>query len=193
VEIKIALPKGRILRKTAALLQKAEWGLDEYHSKISFYHPESLKFPNLRIRVLHEKDIPIQVAVGNYDLGICGLDWIEELLAKYPSSDLVKVKDLLYGGGALYMAASVSQAVSPGGSLKAGDGAVRIASEYPHLAESFALKTRLSRFSIFPVWGAAEVYPPENADMALISAKAEADIASYGMVPLNRVLDFSAV
>ena len=56
--------------------------------------------------MFHEKDIPIQIAMGNYDLGICGLDWIEELLVKYPSSDLVKVKDLAYGEGALYMAAS---------------------------------------------------------------------------------------
>ena len=108
MEIKIALPKGRLLRKTAALLQKADWGLDEYHSKMGFYHPKSQRFPDLRIKVFHEKDIPIQVAVGNYDLGICCLDWVEELLAKYPSSDLVKVKDLLYGEGALYMAASVS-------------------------------------------------------------------------------------
>ena len=37
--IKIALPKGRLLRKTAAMLQKADWGLDEYHSKIGFYRP----------------------------------------------------------------------------------------------------------------------------------------------------------
>ena len=36
MQIKIALPKGRLLRKTSALLHKAEWGLDEYHSKISF-------------------------------------------------------------------------------------------------------------------------------------------------------------
>ena len=69
---------------------------------------------------------------------------------------------------------------------------MRIASEYPNLAESFALRNRLSRFSIFPVWGAAEVYPPENADMALIAAKAEAELAGYGMVPVSKVLDFSA-
>jgi len=192
VDIKIALPKGRLLRKTASLLQKADWGLDEYHSRINFYHPKSQRFPALIIKVLHEKDIPIQVAVGNYDLGICGLDWIEELLAKYPSSDLVKVKDLLYGEGALYMAASSSKVVSSIEPMKTRSVVLRIASEYPNLAEFFALKTRLSRFSIFPVWGAAEVYPPENADMALLSAKAEAEMVGYGMVPVSKVLDFSA-
>ncbi len=190
MEIKIALPKGRLLRKTAALLQKAEWGLDEYHSKIGFYHPKSQRFPDLRIRVFHEKDIPIQVAVGNYDLGICGLDWIEELLAKYPRSALVKVKDLLYGEGTLFMAASPSQAASTTESLKTATGVVRIASEYPNLAESFALRNRLSHFSIFPVWGAAEVYPPENADMALVSASAET--MGNGVVPVSKVLVYRA-
>ncbi len=124
--------------------------------------------------------------MGNYDLGICCLDWVEELLAKYPSSDLVKVKDLFYGEGMLYMAASAT------GPVKGRNGVTRIASEYPNLAESFALKTRFSRFSIFPVWGAAEVFPPENADMALLAVKTEAELVDYDMVPVSKVLDFSA-
>ena len=184
--VKIALPKGRLLRKTAALLQKADWRLDEYHSSMGFYRPKSGKFPGLLIRVFHEKDIPIQIAMGNYDLGICGLDWIEELLAKYPSSDVVKVKDLLYGGSSLYMAAAYKSL-----DLRQNGTPLRIASEYPNLAEAFALKNRLSRFSIFPVWGAAEAYPPENADMVLLSVSGPADIVKYGLSPFSRVLDFS--
>jgi len=185
--IKIALPKGRLLRKTAAMLQKADWGLDEYTSNMGFYRPKSQKFPDVLIRVFHEKDIPIQIAMGNYDMGVCCLDWIEELLVKYPSSDLVKVQDLMYGGGALYMAAA-----SLPEDLRQNGTPVRIASEYPNLAEAFALKKRMSRFSVFPVWGAAEAYPPENADMVLLSAKAGAEVAGYGMVPVGRILDFSA-
>jgi len=53
--------------------------------------------------MFHERDIPVQVAIGNYDLGICGLDWLEELLVKYPSSALMKVESLGYGRGALYV------------------------------------------------------------------------------------------
>lgn len=185
--IKIALPKGRLLRKTAALLQKAEWGLDEYHSKTGFYRPRSQKFPELLVRVFHEKDIPIQIAMGNYDLGICCLDWIEELLVKYPSSGVVKVRDLGYGEGALYTASTFSSR-----ELRHNGALVRIASEYPNLAESFALRERLGRFSIFPVWGAAEVYPPENADVALLAARSPSELTSYGIVSLTRILDFSA-
>ncbi len=185
--IKLALPKGRLLRKTAAMLQKAEWGIDDYHSKTGFYRPCSQKFPDLLLRVFHEKDIPIQIAMGNYDLGICCLDWIEELLVKYPSSDIVKVKDLAYGEGALYVASTSSP-----DRVWSNGSPVRIASEYPNLAESYALKKRLGRFSIFPVWGAAEVYPPENADMALLAARSASDLTGYGIVSLVNVLNFSA-
>jgi ATP phosphoribosyltransferase len=187
VAIKIALPKGRLLRKTSALLQKAEWGLDEYHSKMGFYHPQSQRFPDLRIKVFHEKDIPIQVAVGNYDLGICSLDWIEELLAKYPDSAVVKVKDLMYGEGTLYVAAASSPS-----ELGRNGSPVRIASEYPNLAEAFALRSRLSRFSVFPVWGAAEAYPPESAEMALLAARNAGEIAAGGLAPLSVLCDCSA-
>ena len=191
MQIKIALPKGRFLDRTAALLKKANWGLDGYREKVSLYHLKSQRFPTLLIKVFHEKDIPIQVAVGNYDLGICGLDWVEELLVKYPSSALTRVKDLGYGEGVLCATASPFQAVSSVGQLKAKANSIRIVSEYPNLAASFALKSRLSRFNIFPVWGAAEVYPPESADLALISGRSEAEFLSRGMVPVSKVLDFS--
>ena len=190
MQIKIALPKGRLLRRTSALLQKAEWGLDEYHSKISFYHPKSQRFSDLVIKVLHERDIPVQVAVGNYDLGICSLDWVEELLAKYPSSAIVKIKGLGYGRSTLCMVAGMSQAEAALEQINSGSRITRIASEYPNLAESFALKNRLRRFSIFPVWGAAEVYPPENAELALIAVRSAEELD--GMVALKKVLDSSA-
>jgi ATP phosphoribosyltransferase len=186
VAVKLALPKGRLLRKTAARLQKAGWQLDEYHSKSSFYRPRSQKFPELLIRVFHEKDIPIQIAMGNYDLGICCRDWIEELMVKYPSSEVVKVKDLLYGRGALCIAAPAT------GGAEGRNGFTRIVSEYPNLAEAYALKERLSRFSIFPVWGAAEAYPPENADVALLPMESIVELEGCGMVPLSRELEFSA-
>ncbi|MFH1169723.1 MAG: ATP phosphoribosyltransferase [Chloroflexota bacterium] len=189
--MKIALPKGRLLKKTAALLRRASWELDEYHEEVRFYHSRSQKFPHMLAKVFHEKDIPIQVAVGNYDLGICGSDWVEELLAKYPSSSVVKLRPLGYGECALYMTASPSQPAMVA-AMKSGDGVVRIASEYPNLAESFALRHRLSLFNIFPVWGGAEAYPPEGAEMALISVAAEAELGQRGVVPVSKLLDCEA-
>jgi len=185
------LPKGRFLGETSSLLHRAGWGLDGYRETARFYRLKSAKFPNLSAKVFHEKDIPIQVAVGNYDLGICGLDWIEELLVRYPSSALVKVRDLGYGDGALYVAASRSDAATVT-EVQAKTGIIRIASEYPNLAESFAVNLRLRRFSVFPLWGAAEVYPPESCDLVLIPGGAEEPLFNYGLAPVAKVLSFSA-
>jgi len=179
------------LNETAALLQRAGWELNGYHEGARFYHLKSQRFPDLLAKVFHEKDIPIQVAVGNHDLGICGLDWIEELLAKYPSSTLVKVRNLEYGKGVLYMVTSRSMAASMREEIQTKSGIIRIASEYPNLAESFALNLRLKRFMVFPLWGAAEAYPPESADLALVSGGTDDELSDYALAPVSNVLSFS--
>jgi ATP phosphoribosyltransferase len=185
------LPKGRLLAQTANLLQKADWGLSGYTERARLYHLKSRRFPSLLAKVFHERDIPIQVAVGNYDLGICGLDWVEELLVKYPSSALDKVRNLGYGQDALQVIVSPSLGVAAVEELPAKPEVIRIASEYPNLAESFALNLRLRRFSVFPLWGAAEVYPPESAELALVAGKAE-EFYNYELMPISNVLNFSA-
>ncbi len=190
--IKIALPKGRLLGETADLLQFAGWGLGGYHKKTRLYRLGSERFPDLSAKVFHEKDVPIQVAIGNYDLGVCGLDWIEELLVKYPSSALVKVKNLGYGAGALYLVGSGSGGVSSVDEIGSRTDTVRIASEYPNLAESLALNLRFKRFSIFPLWGGAEVYPPESADMALVPGRIGERSFDYGLLPVSEALCYSA-
>ena len=181
--IKIALPKGRLLDETAVLLQKAGWGLSGYSKGTRLYRLKAKRFPDLSAKVFHEKDVPIQVAIGNYDFGICGLDWAEELLVKYPSSALVKVKNLGYGEGTLYLVGSKSGGVSSVEEIQSRPGVIRIASEYPNLAESLALNLRLKRFSIFPLWGGAEVYPPESADLALIPGRKGGGFFDYDLEP----------
>ncbi len=190
--VRIALPKGRLLTETAALLEKAGWQLSGYDTSLRNYRLPSGRFPNLLVKVFQEKDIPIQVAIGNYDLGICGLDWIEELSVKYANTALMRVKNLGYGSGALYIAGSRTQMGLSIDALRAQDETVRIASEYPNIAESFALNLRLRRFSIYPVWGAAEAYPPESATLALVSGSPDGKSLNNGLAPLNKVIDYSA-
>jgi len=190
--MKLALPKGRLLPQTGIFLKKAGLDFSDYDEHSRSYRPKCSNFPDLSMKVFHERDIPVQVAVGNYDLGICGLDWVEELLAKYPSSALVKVQDLGYGNREIYVACARSAGISSIEELKAKTETVRIATEYPNLAESFALNQRLRRFKVFPVWGAAEVYPPESADLAIICAKPSDGSIDHGLHPLVSILQSSA-
>ena len=191
--MKLALPKGRLLKKTAELLQSAGFGLEEYDDRSRSYRPRSTRFSSLFCKVFQEKHIPIQVTIGNYDLGICGLDWVEELQAKYPSDDLVTVGDLGYGASDLYVSTSKRTGVRSLAEVSGRFERLRIVSEYPNLAERFALKHRLRRFSILPVWGATEAYPPESAELAIVSDSSVACLTDYDLVPLARVLSSSAV
>ena len=190
--VSIALPKGKLLDETAAFLEQASWQLNDYSQTMRNYRLKSARFPEMLIKVFQEKDIPIQVAIGNYDLGICGLEWIEELTSKYAASAPVKIRNLGYGRGALYIAASTAAAVPSLKKLPLEPEIVRIVSEYPNLSEAFALNLRLRRFGIFPVWGAAEAYPPENATLALVAGGTDENLVNNGLKSLGKVLDFSA-
>ena len=190
--IKLALPKGRFLSPTANLLAEVDLGFEGYSDKSKQYRLRSARFPSLSAKILQEKDIPIQVAVGNYDLGICGSDWIEEYLVRYPAGALVKVSSLNYGEGGIYVVASTQAGIANLDEMSARRNDHRIVTEYPNLAEAFALNLRMRRFRIFPVWGAAEAYPPENADLAVLWGKIEADIATQGLIPLKKLLPVTA-
>jgi ATP phosphoribosyltransferase len=185
------LPKGKLLDDTANLLEKAGWQLNDYSQAMRNYRLKSARFPDLLIKVFQEKDIPIQVAIGNYDLGICGLDWLEELTSKYAVSAPIRIKNLGYGKGALYVAASRGVKTPSLEKLLMESENVRIVSEYPNIAESFALNLRLKRFSVYPVWGAAEAYPPENATLALVAGSTDEKMVNNGLKPLTKVLNFS--
>jgi ATP phosphoribosyltransferase len=190
--LRLALPKGRLLRGTAELFHKAGLELIDYDEQSRSYRPHCPGFPNLWVKVFQEKDIPVQVAVGNYDLGICGLDWVEELLSKYPSSALVKVRDLGYGKHHLCVATSPRTEIVSLEQLKEKERLICLASEYPNLSERLALNLRLRRFKIFPLWGAAEAYPPENADLILVSSSAVSFPPQGDLISVATILSSSA-
>jgi ATP phosphoribosyltransferase len=189
--IKLALPKGRLLTPTANLLARINLGFEDYGDNARQYRLYSARFPGLSAKVLQERDISVQVAVGNYDLGICGLDWVEEFLVKYPAGAVVKISSLNYGEGSVHVVASTQAGITSLNELSTGRS-YRIVTEYPNLAEAFALNLRMRRFRIFTVWGAAEVYPPEDADLAVLWGKSGADIATQGLIPLKKLLPVTA-
>jgi len=192
MRINIALPKGRLLPATACFLKEAGVEFANYTEGTRIYRLQTERYPFLSAKIFQEKDVPVQVAVGNYDLGICGLDWVEELLSKYPASALLKVLDLKYGRGSMYVTSSRFGGANSLEELLNQQHCLRIVSEYPNLAEAMALRFRLRKFRIFPVWGAAEVYPPENADLALLWAESEAEVVARGLFPLRNLFHTSA-
>ncbi len=191
VYTRLALPKGKLLSGTSGYLQTVGLGFDDYNAKTRIYRLQSQTMPGFIAKMLNERDIPVQVSVGNYDLGICSSDWLQELQARYPASNVFKIADLDYDEAGIFLACSAASSVSMS-ELDEDKRQWRIVTEYPALAEAAAYRMRLKRFRIFPLWGSADAYPPENAELAVLKARHEDDLCRLNLSGLKKIADSSA-
>lgn len=199
--IKLALPTGDLRAPIAELLSSLGLRVEGYGEGSRQYRLAVPGHDEIRVRVFRERDIPMQVALGNYDLGVTSLSWVTEMNVRFPQPPLVPLADLHIGRSALLAAMSRrDRASAPSKGRGAATGLaeiavfpiVRIASEYPNIAEAFARSARLPRYRVQAVAGAAEAYPPEDADLAILTAADEAVVRAHGLEPVLRLLDNSA-
>ena len=188
--IKIALPAGDLRTPTADVFISCGLVVEGYGEGSRAYRLNVRDRDDLAVRVFRERDIPIQIALGNYDLGVCSLSWVKEMQALFPDQPIVPVCDLGIGLFGIFagMPGSTGGRFADLGALPA----VRIASDYPNLAESFAMAARLPRYRVQSVWGAAEAYPPEDADVAVIAAASDSAVRAHGLEPISCLLESSA-
>jgi len=191
IETRLALPKGKMLARTALFLNSIGLGFADYNSGTRIYRMKSQAVAGLTAKMLNERDIPIQVAVGNYDFGICSSDWLEELLTRYPASSVIKIADLGYDISDIYLACSASSDISAQ-TMSDSTAAWRIVTEYPALAEAAAYKMRLKRYRIFPCWGSTEAYPPENADFSVLRVRDEDTLRRLNLRPVSKICGSNA-
>jgi ATP phosphoribosyltransferase len=147
---RLAVPKGRIYDGVAALL--ADSGLPLKASSRS-YRPV-IDGTAIEVKILKPQNIPQLVALGVYDAGFTGLDWVREHEAE--------AEELLDTGlDPVTLVAAVPEGVTEK-DLKGKR--ILAASEYPRLAEAF-LKSRGFDFTLLRTYGATEVFPPDDADL----------------------------
>jgi len=192
--IKLALPTGDLRGPTARLLEQAGFANGDYaNGSRALRLPLAAGPEDATMRVFRERDIPIQVALGNYDLGICSLAWIEELRLRFPQDELVLLRPLPFGQFAARLATDAETARRLGAPARwPGFAGLRIASDLPTLAEACALSARLPAARVIPIQGSGEAYPPEDADLVLLQTAAEAAISDRGLQPLLTVLSGEA-
>jgi len=183
--IKLALPAGDNRAQVAQVLSAVGISVDGYGEGSRSYRLPASRPEGVAARVFRERDIPIQVALGNYHIGICAAAWVKEMQARFPDQPIVPLCNLGAGASALLVA------TSEGARDLANLPLVRMASEFPNLAEAFCIAARLPRYRIQPVWGAAEAYPPEDADVVLVAASGEPELRGQGLDPVFRLLESS--
>ena len=173
--IKIALPKGDMLEAVQNFLTRQGMEFSGYEKEARSYTALAENARAVFSKQFREKDIPIQVIIGNYDLGLCGTQWVAEYMRQYPRSDILTLRTLDIPEGDLCVCCAAEQ--TPGKNAEdllrdlAQRGPIRIATEFPSLAEEYVLRKRLPDFRIFPLWGAAEAYPPEGAELVLVTVR----------------------
>lgn len=186
--ISVCLPKGNPMEPLSNYLEKKGFPVREYHSKNRTYRPPVDNLP-VRAKIMAEKDVAIQVSVGNYDIGFCGMDWVQELVSKYRGSDLRVFKRTGLDRKCVYACVGANGGFESAGDLQKKKDFVTIVSEYPNLAENFAVKNRLRKFKIFSAWGSVEAYPPEHADVVILSSYDPESLHSMGLVNIGCELE----
>ncbi len=188
--IRIALPAGDLRGLVSELLTSRGLSVEGYGDGSRSYRLKATGREEIDVRVFREKDIPIQVAIGNYDLGICSLAWVKQMEVRFTRQPVVSLSDLGIQPSFLFAAAAIGHCERLEDLAKLS--VVRIASEYANIAEAFARSARLPRYRVQPVWGAAEAYPPEDADCVIVASPGEQGLLGEGLQPLLRLLQNSA-
>lgn len=187
--VKLALPTGDLREATATLLDQAGLANAEYAAGSRALRLPLAAGEDAVIRVFRERDIPIQIALGNYDLGVCGLASLEELRLRFPQDEIVLLRPLPFGAVEVHLATDPATAARLGPpSVWPGHAGLRIVSDLPTLAEAFSLAARLPRARVIPVFGSADAYPPEDADLAVVQVASPAALADRGLVSLMTLL-----
>jgi len=186
--ISVCLPKGNPMKPLAGYFEKTGFPVCEYHSQNRTYRPAVDNLP-VRAKIMAEKDVAIQVSIGNYDIGFSGLDWIKELTTKYRGSDIHIFKYLGLDQKGIYACTGVNGTFNSVQDLYNKNGFITIVSEYPNLAEHFAIRNRLRKFKIFSAWGSVEAYPPEHADVVILSAYNSESLLSMGLCKISCELE----
>jgi ATP phosphoribosyltransferase len=161
--IRIALPRGNMRNALGELLARHDFVVDGYLEGSRVYRFEVNDRPDLQVRVFSDADIPIQVALGNYDLAICSRTWVDELLTRYQHNSIISVKNLDLQSEPLVVAGA------EGSNLEAiaSSGVVRVATEYPNLADHYLRQIGIPNYRLFDVWAQAESWPPDDAELAI--------------------------
>lgn len=185
--IKLALPAGDSRPLVGELLAGAGVTTTGYEPS-SRQLRSVLHEDGLTLRVFREKDIPIQVALGNYDIGITSDVWLSELQVRFPLQRIVRIGSLPGPRTEVWIAASLDSGASPEMLPAPGllEGA-RIASELPNLSDVAAVQMRIPRYRLLPVHGSADAYPPDDAEFAVLSVAGREQVEAKGLVALHRL------
>ena len=177
-KVKIAVTKGRLLKHTIELLERA--GIDcrplkEDNRKLVFLLPDY----NIEIILLKAADVPTYVEHGVVDMGIAGKDGLLE-----QEKQLYEVVDLKFG--------KCRFAVAGIPSMKDGKKHLVVATKYPNVAKRYFAQKGQS-VEIIKQEGSVELAPLMGlSDVIVDIVETGKTLKENGLVVLEEIADISA-
>ena len=166
-EITIGLPsKGRLKDKAISFFEGNGLKILQSDKERNYFATIENK-PNLKIIYLHAKEIIQRLGDGTLDLGISGLDLLNE--SEKNLRDKIFIKDKLNFGKANLVVAVPDdwidvqtiadlEEVSFDIKLKRNTR-LRVATKYPNLTNDFLFSKGVTQYKLIPSLGATETYP----------------------------------
>lgn len=181
--LKFVIPKGSLEERTLELLEAADIRLVRGSDRD--YHGTSEDPRVDRFSILRPQEIPRYVEDGFFDLGLTGLDWVEETGAKVEV--VTELTDAGRQGGKVKVVLAVSHSSGIGDPKQIKPGS-RISTEYPNLTEQFFKKLRIP-VKIFESYGATEAKVPEIVDAIVEATETGISIERGGLTIIATLLE----
>ena len=181
--IKLVIPKGSLEEQTLALLRDADLpvrrsGDREYNARID---DERIS----QVAILRPQEIGKYVEEGLFDLGITGLDWVQET-----GADVEILADFPYAktgtGGTLRIVLAVlrDSGVTEPSDLPPG---TRVATEYPNIASRYFEKLGIDAKVILSA-GATEAKVPNIVDAVVEITETGSTLKAHGLAIIDDIL-----
>ena len=181
--LKIAVPnKGRLSEETVELLRAVGLRVPRASDRTLLSTTGDGRYQILQARA---QDIPGFVEAGAADVGVTGLDLVEETGCR-----VEKLLDLRFGRCKLVVAAPEGSGISSIDDVSSG---TRVATPFPNLTRRYFEKRKV-RITVVPVSGAAEITPAIGvADLVADLTQTGATLKQNRLSLLDVILDSWAV
>jgi ATP phosphoribosyltransferase len=186
-EIRFVIPKGSLEEQTIKFLKLAD--LEVIRKSSRDYNPVIKDSRISSVKVLRPQEIPQYVAAGYFDLGITGLDWVQEtggdvrIIAELPYSKTSSEKV------SIVLAVHEQSKIKKPFDLKQGS---RISTEYPNIAKKYFAKLGVS-VEVFVSYGATEAKVPDIVDGIVELTETGETLKRSGLKVIDVILESSTV
>lgn len=176
--VKLAIPKGRLQQGVASYLSRI--GINLSFKSDRDYKP-AVSEPCIEAKILKPRAVPQLVALGNYDIGFCGLD----ILANADYEQAVPLLNLGLNPVTLVVAVPCGKENIITNPPKRP---LLIATEYEQIADRWAMKKGLAHITI-QTYGSTEGYAPDDADIVFDCMETGRTLEANGLVVIEKLMD----